>query len=207
MGSAKRLGAPCFLGRPWSRQFTAPGELIGCLPLPFHAPPARFVRAGAAREVPTMTGHHTARPAEGFSRRKARSQRPPLPRDAKRQEQRLRATLGRALRAARMRAGFTQADLAASIGKAPEVYGRLERGKMLPSVPTLFRLCMALRSGPHELLGFVPVASLPDAAQSELPPEVASTPEMRRLLRLLGRLEALQRKLVLRLVIALVANR
>ncbi|MFL5345662.1 MAG: helix-turn-helix transcriptional regulator [Hyalangium sp.] len=111
------------------------------------------------------------------------------------------------MRAARMRAGFTQADLAASIGKAPEVYGRLERGKMLPSVPTLFRLCVALRSGPHELMGFAPVGSLPDVVRSEVPPELTDTPEMRRLLRLLGRLQGLQVKLILRLVMSLVAER
>ncbi|MDY7224906.1 helix-turn-helix transcriptional regulator [Hyalangium rubrum] len=110
------------------------------------------------------------------------------------------------MRAARMRAGFTQADLAASIGKAPEVYGRLERGKMLPSVPTLFRLCVALRSGPHELMGFAPVASLPQAAQLEVPPELAHSPEVRRLLRLLGRLQGLQLKLILRLVLAFLAE-
>lgn len=106
-----------------------------------------------------------------------------------------------------MRAGFTQVDLAASIGKAPEVYGRMERGKMLPSVPTLFRLCVALRSGPHELMGFAPVSTLPDATQREVPSELADTPEMRRLLRLLGRLQGLQLKLILRLVVALVAER
>jgi transcriptional regulator with XRE-family HTH domain len=148
-----------------------------------------------------MKGHQTARPAEGFSRRKARSQRSPLPRDAKRQEQRLGATLGRAMRAARMRAGLTQAEIAASVGIAPEVFGRMERGKMLPSVPTLFRLCVALRSGPHELM-----ASLPQAAQLEVPPELAHVPEMRRLLHLLGRLQGLQLRLILRLVVAFVTE-
>ncbi len=105
-----------------------------------------------------------------------------------------------------MRAGLTQVELAESIGTATEVYGRLERGKMLPSVPTLFRLCVALRSGPHELLGFAPMGSLPEAARLEVPPELAPTPEMRRLLRLLGRLQGLQLRLILRLVVAFVAE-
>jgi transcriptional regulator with XRE-family HTH domain len=153
-----------------------------------------------------MKGHQTERPAERGSRRKAPSRRHLLPRDATHREKRLGATLGRALRAARMRAGFTQADLAASIGKAPEVYGRLERAKMLPSVPTLFRLCVALRTGPHELLGFAPMASLPQAAQLEVPPELAHSPEARRLVHLLGRLHGLQLKLILRLVLALVTE-
>ncbi|WP_224247883.1 helix-turn-helix transcriptional regulator [Hyalangium gracile] len=106
------------------------------------------------------------------------------------------------MRAARMRVGLTQADLAASVGIATEVFGRMERGKMLPSVPTLFRLCVALRSGPHELMGFAPVDSLPQAAQLEVPPELAHAPEMRRLLHLLGRLQGLQLRLILRLVVA-----
>jgi DNA-binding XRE family transcriptional regulator len=106
------------------------------------------------------------------------------------------------MRAARMRAGLTQAEIAASVGIAPEVFGRMERGKMLPSVPTLFRLCVALRSGPHELMGFAPLASLPQAAQRQVPPELADIPEMRRLVRLMGRLQGLQLKLILRLVLA-----
>jgi DNA-binding XRE family transcriptional regulator len=105
-----------------------------------------------------------------------------------------------------MRAGLTQAEIAASVGIAPEVFGRMERGKMLPSVPTLFRLCMALRSGPHELMGFASVASLPQAAQLAVPPELADTPETRRLLRLMGRLQGLQLKLILRLVVAFVTE-
>ena len=106
------------------------------------------------------------------------------------------------MRVARMRVGLTQAEIAASVGIAPEVFGRMERGKMLPSVPTLFRLCVALRSGPHELMGFAPLASLPQAAQRQVPPELEDTPETRRLLRLMGRLQGLQLKLILRLVLA-----
>jgi DNA-binding XRE family transcriptional regulator len=106
------------------------------------------------------------------------------------------------MRAARMRVGLTQAEIAASVGITPEVFGRMERGKVLPSVPTLFRLCVALRSGPHELMGFASVASLPRAARLEVPPELADTPETRRLLRLMGRLQGLQLKLILRLVLA-----
>jgi DNA-binding XRE family transcriptional regulator len=105
-----------------------------------------------------------------------------------------------------MRAGLTQVETAASVGIAPEVFGRIERGKMLPSVPTLFRLCVALRSGPHELMGFAPVAGLPQAAQLEVPLELAHAPEMRRLLHLLGRLQGLQLRLILRLVVAFVTE-
>lgn len=75
---------------------------------------------------------------------------------------------------------------------------------MLPSLPLLFRLCVALRSGPHDLMGIAHVASLPQAAQLAVSPEMANTPEM---LRLMGHLQGLQLKLILRLVVALVAER
>ncbi|WP_225412989.1 helix-turn-helix transcriptional regulator [Stigmatella hybrida] len=149
-----------------------------------------------------MKLHLKARVAKRRPRAKTHRKRPLLPEDAQRREQRLASTLGMAVREARMRAGLTQAELAESIGTATEVYGRLERGKMLPSVPTLFRLCVALRSGPHELMGFAPVGSVPEAARLEVPPELADTPEMRRLRRLLGRLQGLQLRLILRLVMA-----
>jgi transcriptional regulator with XRE-family HTH domain len=147
-----------------------------------------------------------ARAAKRSPRVKSRRKRALLPKDVQRREQRLAATLGMAVREAQMRAGLTQVELAESIGTATEVYGRLERGKMLPSVPTLFRLCVALRSGPHELMGFAPVGNVPEAARLEVPPELADTPEMRRLLRLLGRLQRLQLRLILRLVIAFVTK-
>jgi transcriptional regulator with XRE-family HTH domain len=34
-----------------------------------------------------------------------------------------------------------------------EVYGRIERGEMFPSVPTLRRICVALEIASDELLG------------------------------------------------------
>ncbi len=74
---------------------------------------------------------------------------------------------------------------------------------MLPSVPTLFRLCVALRSGPHELMGFPPVGSGPEAARLEVPPKLSDTPEIRRLLRLLGRLPGQQLRPILQLVMGL----
>jgi len=63
---------------------------------------------------------------------------------------------------------------------------------MLPSGPTLFRLGVALRSGPDELMGRSPVA-----AQLEAPPELADTPEARRLLRMVGRIPRQQFQLIL----------
>ena len=71
----------------------------------------------------------------------------------RRVDTRLAAGLGAVARAARTHAGLTQADVAELVNLAPEVYGRLERGKMLPSVPTLRRLCVSLGISADLLLG------------------------------------------------------
>ena len=131
-------------------------------------------------------------------------------RDLRRQEQRIRTTLGTAARVARLRSGLTQADVAETIGTVTEVYGRMERGKLLPSVPTLFRLCLALQSGPHELLGFAPTGrttAKPAWARLKVPPSMQDTPEIRRLVRRLCRLERSQLRLVQLIVASLVERR
>lgn len=56
----------------------------------------------------------------------------------------IRASIGRTAKAARLQLRLTQRDVAESIGIHPEVYGRLERGDMAPSIGTLRRLCVAL---------------------------------------------------------------
>ncbi|MDY7230023.1 helix-turn-helix transcriptional regulator [Hyalangium rubrum] len=113
-------------------------------------------------------------------------------------EKRLATTVGESSRLARMRAGLTQADVAERIGVATEVYGRMERGKMLPSVPTLLRLCVALRSGPHELMGMAPIDDSPENSPwaGEVPEGLDDTPEMRKLMRSLRRLTRSQLKLL-----------
>jgi len=113
-------------------------------------------------------------------------------------EKRLASTVGEAARLARMRAGLTQADVAGRIGVAPEVYGRMERGKMLPSVPTLLRMCLALRSNPDELMGIAPRHGGPGESlyAEDVPSELDDTPEMRRLLRSLRGLQRPQIKLM-----------
>ena len=105
----------------------------------------------------------------------------------------------------RLRAGLTQAEVADGVGVAPEVCGRLERGHMLPSVPTLLRLCLTLRSKPDELMGFAP-APTPQASASradKLPEGLEDTPDMRRLLRLLKRLDPRRLKLLTEVTAAL----
>jgi transcriptional regulator with XRE-family HTH domain len=105
--------------------------------------------------------------------------------------QRLGAMIGSAARSARLRTGLTQADLAEQLDLAVEVYGRLERGQMLPSVPTLHQLCVSLGLSADEVLGFLPEGG----ARRLQPPPVEESPEVRRVSRQLSRLN--RRKLQL----------
>jgi transcriptional regulator with XRE-family HTH domain len=65
----------------------------------------------------------------------------------------LATRIGSAAREARTQLGLTQAEVAEKLGLAHMVYSRLERGKMLPSVQTLLRMCSVLRISSDELLG------------------------------------------------------
>jgi transcriptional regulator with XRE-family HTH domain len=58
------------------------------------------------------------------------------------------------VREARGKAGLTQWEAAERMGIATEVYGRMERGLLLPSLPTLLRLCTVLKVDANALLGF-----------------------------------------------------
>src|SRR5688572_15326348 len=68
-------------------------------------------------------------------------------------EKTLASRLGGAARLSRQRLNLTQADVAERIGIASEVYGRLERGHMLPSIQTFRRLCVVLSISADEALG------------------------------------------------------
>ena len=56
----------------------------------------------------------------------------------------LKQALGSKVRAARKRAGITQEELAAKIGKTPESISNIERGRQLPMIDTLAVLAEAL---------------------------------------------------------------
>lgn len=64
--------------------------------------------------------------------------------------------IGEQARQARTAMGLTQAQVAARAKMSAQVYGRLERGGMMPSVPTLRRLAVALGTSPGVLLGITP---------------------------------------------------
>ncbi|WP_309890928.1 helix-turn-helix transcriptional regulator [Archangium sp.] len=95
----------------------------------------------------------------------------------------LQRTLGEAARAARERLGLTQAQVARQTGIAPNVYGRIERGGMMPAVPTLRKLVLALGISADVLLD---VKSTQVAPSLETPvPGGDLTPEMRQIVRTL----------------------
>ncbi|HZI02372.1 MAG TPA: helix-turn-helix transcriptional regulator [Archangium sp.] len=98
--------------------------------------------------------------------------------------------LGRVAREARQKAGLTQEEAAERIRLATEVYGRLERGNMLPSLPTLLRLCRVLGLDANPLLGFS--ASQPPAWLTLEAPAEDQPPELRRLLRTVRQLKPCQ---------------
>lgn len=97
---------------------------------------------------------------------------------------RLAKTIGGAAKAARLARGLTQEDAADLVGVSLEFYGRIERGRTLPSVPTLLRVATALQVSADVLLG---LDQIPEATRSRL--AATSTPDAatRRLLRRISR--------------------
>ncbi len=71
-------------------------------------------------------------------------------------DEELQCLLGEVARAARERLGLTQAEVAHKVGLVPDVYGRIERGTLVPSVPSLRRLCLVLGISSDALLGGSP---------------------------------------------------
>ncbi|QRK13745.1 helix-turn-helix transcriptional regulator [Archangium violaceum] len=96
----------------------------------------------------------------------------------------MKRKLGAALLAARERSGLTQADVSSMVGLVPAVYGRIERGQMLPSVPTLYKLCLSLHISADVLLGFGAEQLLVESPSSAS----VSPPELLRLTKLLREL-------------------
>jgi transcriptional regulator with XRE-family HTH domain len=60
--------------------------------------------------------------------------------------------LGRNIRLARCRLGLTQEQMAERIDMAPEVYGRMERGHLVPRLERFVALCRALGESPDRLI-------------------------------------------------------
>ncbi|MFY0526256.1 helix-turn-helix domain-containing protein [Archangium gephyra] len=106
----------------------------------------------------------------------------------------LAKSLGDAAREARQKAGLTQADVAERIGVATEVYGRLERGILMPSVPTLRRICVALHMSADAMLALSSPQSQSPVLEPVPPPPVEPEEEriMRRLMRNVRKLNPIQ---------------
>ncbi|MFY0529816.1 helix-turn-helix domain-containing protein [Archangium gephyra] len=68
-------------------------------------------------------------------------------------DEKLQPRLGTELRMARMRLELTQEQVAKAVGFVPTVYGRIERGDMVPSTPKLKALCALLGISADTLLG------------------------------------------------------
>ena len=116
---------------------------------------------------------------------------------------RLSKTLGNTAREARLRAGLTQADVAERLGLSHEVYGRLERGLLLPSILTLRRLCLVLHLPADRLLG---LACAHPPLWTRSPPSERDSPQVRRLIRSVRELSA-SRLRVLSLLVATLRRR
>ncbi len=95
--------------------------------------------------------------------------------------------LGETLRAARAQTVWTQADVAERVGVATEVYGRMERGQLTPSVPNLRKLCAVLRMDAGEALDLGSTGTA--AWLKESAAEAAESPRMRRLMRTLRQMD------------------
>lgn len=110
--------------------------------------------------------------------------------DRQKEKLAISARLGSVARDARKRAELTQEDVAERLGIASEVYGRMERGIVMPSVPTLRKICRTLGVSASELLGLevadLPVSSVSPQTREEDPPE------FRRLLRRLRMMDKAQ---------------
>ncbi|HEX5749374.1 MAG TPA: helix-turn-helix transcriptional regulator [Archangium sp.] len=91
----------------------------------------------------------------------------------------LQPRLGTELRMARMRLELTQEQVARAVGFVPTVYGRIERGDMMPSTPKLKALCVLLGISADVLLGVSPPEDMPAPPPPSPPP--GDPPELRRL--------------------------
>ena len=105
-------------------------------------------------------------------------------------KKKLTVHLGTALREARLKTQWTRADVADRVGVATEVYGRMERGNLTPSVPTLRKLCVVLRLNASAALGLE--AGEATTWFQEPVPTPEESPQMRRLLRTLRQLDGKQ---------------
>lgn len=112
----------------------------------------------------------------------------------------LASTVGATARSARARLGLTQADVAERVGIAMEVYSRMERGKVLPSVTTLRKLSQVLCISADTLLGLCGVDAHGPLNEGASTAAGEDPPRLRRLVRALRTLDPAQLKAALHVV-------
>lgn len=117
-------------------------------------------------------------------------------RKRKRAPSSLAKQIGGKAREARLAAGLTQEDVAERVRLATEVYGRLERGRMLPSVPTLYRICHALGISSDEILGLMDSEGKAAPRLTLDLPKGADNPLVARIIRKLRRMDPARLKFV-----------
>jgi DNA-binding XRE family transcriptional regulator len=124
--------------------------------------------------------------------------------DRQNEKKKLMIHLAAVVREARKKAELTQADVADRIGIVTEVFGRLERGYLLPSIPTFRRICRVLRLDANVVLG-LDVEKAPSWREAP-EPEADDPPELRRLVRTLRRMDAAQLAVMISTANALVRH-
>src|ERR1041385_2432533 len=92
---------------------------------------------------------------------------------------------GAAVRAARLRKGLSQAQTARHLGMTPTVYGRIERGLLVPGVRRLYQLCQLFEVSPDTLLVLEYGAPSPTYRRwrTRVPVKASPPPAVRGLLR------------------------
>ncbi len=115
----------------------------------------------------------------------------------------IQPALGEVAREARERLGLTQLQVANKVGLVSGVYGRIERGDMMPSVPSLHRICLTLGISSDALLGLNPSRVV--ARVDEAPSEETLSPELRRVLHQLRTWSSKRLKMLSR-VLTLIAS-
>lgn len=94
-------------------------------------------------------------------------QMPRRPQDKEEAEQ-IAAALSRTLRALRHDQGWSQEFTSERLEMSTEAYGRLERGKSLPSFPTFMRICEVFDITPDILLGYDSTPRQPLSEEEQL---------------------------------------
>lgn len=108
--------------------------------------------------------------------------------------------LKKVLQGARTQCKLTQEDVAERIGVDPEVYGRFERGALVPRVRTLKKLALALGISADRLLGLDVPGEEPRIV---VPPEDSLPLETRRVLRAVRKLRPDQIRILTTIACAL----